>query len=120
MASARSVLEPKFGPIEYVKEDVLPCRGLVRHLLLTPRYDVTNSGQDYRWREVSVFIDPSEPTFSVGVREVTRIKRLFLFSPHGGPWLFPPAISQERTGPEEREVLAAIFHSLAISEPPAR
>jgi hypothetical protein len=110
IASARSIFEPSCGPMRYVRREI--PNGRTGHLLLTPRYDVANLGQDYRWREVYINFNPADGVSSVDVRTVERFKRAVLFSIHGGPWLFPPAIAEERRGAEEHALVVAIMQRL--------
>src|SRR4051812_9402763 len=52
IVSARSLLEPTYGRMKYIKRDI--PNGRTGHLLLSPRYEVSNLGLDYKWLEVRV------------------------------------------------------------------
>jgi hypothetical protein len=96
--------------MKYVKTDI--PNGRTSHLLLTPRYDVSNLGLDYKWLEVHVLFNPENRHSVFEVREVEWIKRIAMFSFHGGPWLFPPAMAFELKDAQEHSMLVAIIQNL--------
>jgi hypothetical protein len=110
MARARAVMEPAYGELKYVKKDIPNSRTL--HLLLTPRYNVSNRGQDYRWLQVTVNYNPCDGRSEVEVEEFERYKRLVMAGMCGGVWLFPPTMEIPHRALEEYRLLVSIIRGL--------
>lgn len=108
--TVRAICEPIYGPMKYVRTD-LP-NGRVKHLLLTPRFDVANFRKDYRWLEVDILFNPVIQNSDVIVTRVNRTWRLMRFSAHGGIWPVPGPMDNNSTADKEHELLLAIMGRL--------
>jgi hypothetical protein len=115
IAAARAVLEPAYGATKCVRSE--RPDGKAEHRLLTPRYDVRNGGEDYRWRELYVRPHPTRPGCYVELRTVSREKRNVIVGLHAVLFL-PPALSKDSSDVEEAALLLAILERL--NDPAAR
>lgn len=88
------------------------CNGNTNHLLLSPRFDVSNRNLDYRWLEVEVTFEPLTGRSFVDVSEIDRTWRLIRFGAHGGIWPFPGSMDSTIKTHTEHEMLRSIMRSL--------
>jgi hypothetical protein len=110
LLAARSIIEPAYGPATYVRRS-LP-NGLVSHLLMSPGHHVSSDANDDQWLEIGMTSNPTTGVSAVEIRAMTRSKRRLLTSPHGGLWLFPPAIDNASKGENEHALLVALLQRL--------
>jgi len=110
LASARSLIEPRYGPTEHLVRNIE--NGNIQHRLITPRFNVSNGGWDYKWIEITVLEQADTRLSYVEIHEVSCTSKVVAVSAHGGVWLFPPRAAAKTIGENEHILLVALLQDI--------